>query len=70
MTDNVKHCNTGFATLNTTWIKQPRYSLSTNKISKEKFGAFSISAAVRGSCNRCYDNPWYRGGIPNVSGVS
>lgn len=42
--------NTGYTSLTHTWIKQPKYSLSTNY--KENFGSFSISAAVRpSSCN-------------------
>lgn len=53
---------TNYNTLKTTWSKQQPYNLSTkNQVSKENFGAFSISAAVRGSCNRFYPNPWYRG---------
>lgn len=73
---NVKRGNpSGYANLNQAWIKQPRYNLSTDETSqKENFGAFSISAAVRPSscrsCNRGWDNPWYRGGQPDVYGVS
>ena len=62
MSENIKNSSNEFATLKTTWIKQSRYNLSTNKnnVSREKFGAFSISASVRGSCNKCHQNPWYR----------
>jgi len=43
--------------LKNVWIKQEKYKLAIGSL--EKFGAFSISAAVRGPYNK-YNNPWYR----------
>ena len=46
----------GYSTLKQTWIKPTK----NQKHTTEQFGAFSISAAVRGSyCNSCsnYGNP-------------
>ena len=53
-----------YTRLKKTWAKQKRYTLATDlqvvyTINKEDFGAFSISAAIRGPYNRC-NNPWYR----------
>ena len=48
-----------YSSLQKTWIEQGRYNLNTST-TKEKFGAFSISAAIRGSYDRSI-NPWYRG---------
>ena len=52
-------CNTGYETMKTTWVKQKKYTLSTTPITKEMFGAFSISAAVRPpySNSRQWSNP-------------
>lgn len=73
MSNNINNYNTSnFATLKTTWIKQTKYNLATDENNSrtvnthEKFGAFSISAAVKGSCHKCYQNPWYRH-VPGVS---
>ena len=49
---------TGYGTLKTTWVKQTKYTLSTS--TKEKFGAFSISAAVRPPYSHQWANPWTR----------
>jgi hypothetical protein len=63
----------GYATMDTTWVKQERYTLAIcKKKTKENFGAFSISAAVRSSncssCNRKWANPWDR--QPRIYGVN
>jgi hypothetical protein len=58
----MSNCNkNGYRTLKTTWVKQKPYNLASSvEDVKENFGAFSISAAVRGSyCNKC-SNPWVR----------
>lgn len=51
---------TGYGTLNTIWVKQPKYRLSTDHKTKENFGAFSISAAVRPPYAYQWANPWTR----------
>lgn len=64
--------NSGFYTLQNTWKLQKPYNLGKVVDTKiEKFGAFSISAAVRGSYDRSI-NPWYRGGYSRATyyGVS
>jgi hypothetical protein len=56
-----KSCNTaGYNTLKTTWVKQDKYRLATGAKVKERFGAFSISAAVRPPYSHKWANPWTR----------
>ena len=64
---NKVYNNSAYVTLKTTWvIKRDKYSLSNDNTdkSKENYGAFSISAAVRNN-NSC-ENPWYRQGFTAV----
>ena len=58
-----------YAKINNLYKRQSNYILSYNT-QKENFGAFSISAAVRGGCGGGCANPWYRGSPCNINGVS
>ena len=55
-----------YGTLKTTWPEQTKYKFAIDK-NKEKYGSFSISAAVRGECNACWDNPWYKQGLRQLT---
>lgn len=62
--------NSGYATLKETWVKQGKCSFNPVKPenTKEKYGAFSISAAVRGSYSNNWANPWER--QPSCCGIN
>ena len=47
-----------YAIITQTWVKQRKYTLSTNQ--KEKFGSFSIRAAVRPPYSTRWANPMER----------
>jgi hypothetical protein len=52
--------SSNYTKVSQTWVNQKKYTLSTNKENKEKFGSFSISAAVRPPYSRKWANPWER----------